>query len=422
MEQLTLGSLFDGIGGWQIAAVRNGILPVWSSEIEPYPMAVTKHHFPATIQLGDITKLQGDKLPPVDIICAGSPCQDLSVAGRQKGLQGERSGLFYQSIQLFYAMRRATGGRYPRYFIWENVPGAFSSNNGQDFRCVLEEIGQAGLPMPEPYKWAKAGLVELPECQIAWRVLDAQYWGVPQRRARIFLVADFAAEERRAAEMLFVEAGLQRDPRPCREPEGETTPAGTPRGTREAGRAPVTPAFCISGNVIGRKVQNGGHHLGVDSDVAFTLNTVDHHAVYAETYAMRRSDHIIRSDLATCLAARDYKGIQSFVSYPKGKLASGRDCTGALCANASTKQWMGNQEAFSGDYFLLEHETEEDARTVRRLTVTECERLQGLPDGWTDVPVNGRPARESERIKAIGNGMAQPCADFVLQQLAYWNN
>lgn len=131
--------------------MRNGIKPIWSSEIEPYPMAVTKYHFPDTIQLGDITKLRGEELPPVDIICAGSPCQDLSVASRQKGLQGERSGLFYQSIRLFYAMRRATGGRYPRYFIWENVPGAFSSNHGQDFLCVLEEIGQTRLPMPEPY-------------------------------------------------------------------------------------------------------------------------------------------------------------------------------------------------------------------------------------------------------------------------------
>lgn len=160
-QSLTLGSLFDGIGGWQLAAMRNGIKPIWSSEIEPYPMAVTKAHFPDTIQLGDITKLRGENLPPVDIICAGSPCQDLSVAGRQKGLQGERSGLFYQSIQLFYAIRRKTNGKYPRYFVWENVPGAFSSNRGEDFHSVLEEIGQTRLPMPDR-KWAKAGLVELP--------------------------------------------------------------------------------------------------------------------------------------------------------------------------------------------------------------------------------------------------------------------
>lgn len=202
--------------------------------------------------------------------------------------------------------------------------------------------------------------------------------------ARIFLVADFGTKERRAAEMLFVAAGLQRNPCQSREADRKTAPTGTTDGTRETGSTPVTPA-------------------------------------YADTYAMRRSDHIIKSDLATCLAARDYKGIQTLVNYPRGKLASGRDCTGTLCANASTKQWMGNQEAFSGDYFLIENETAEDARTVRRLTVTECERLQGLPDGWTDVPVDGRPARESERIKAIGNGMAQPCADFILRQLAFYH-
>jgi len=400
---LTLGSLFDGIGGWQLAAVRNGIQPLWSSEIEPYPMAVTKHHFPSTIQLGDITKLNGEDLPPVDIICAGSPCQDLSVAGRQKGLRGERSGLFYQSIQLFYAMRKATNGRCPRYFIWENVPGAFSSNHGEDFRAVLEEIGQTSIPMPRPYKWAKSGMVELPECQIAWRVLDAQYWGVPQRRARIFLVADFGAEERRAAEILFIEQSLLGDSGSCCKKNGETAPFGAQRSIGETGRSAVTSpvSWCISGNIIGRKAKNG-----------------DYHAV-CETYTSRRSDHIIKSDLAACLAARDYKGVQSYVNYPKGQLASGKPCTGALLANASTKQWTGNQKAFSGDYFLLEHETEEDARTVRRLTVTECERLQGLPDGWTDVPVNGRPAHESERLKAIGNGMAQPCADFVLRQIAH---
>lgn len=394
---LTLGSLFDGIGGWQLAAVRNGIKPVWSSEIEPYPMAVTRHHFPNTIQLGDITKLKGENLPPVDIICAGSPCQDLSVAGRQKGLSGERSGLFYQSVQLFYAMRRKTNGKYPRYFIWENVLGAFSSNSGQDFRAVLEEIGQTRLPMPDR-KWAKAGLVELSGCQIAWRVLDAQYWGVPQRRARIFLVADFGSAHRRAADLLFIESGMQGNPRTCQETERETASRSIEGSSHPTSSNPdLNPAYCISGNIINRKTENGGHHLGVDTDVAFTLNTIDRHAVYADTYVSRRN---------VC-------------SQQKGKLASGKGCTGALCANASTKRWGGNQKAFSGDYYILEGDITEESRTVRRLTVTECERLQGLPDGWTDVPWNNHPARDSERIKAIGNGMAQPCADFVLRQLAF---
>lgn len=209
---LTLGSLFDGIGGWLLAAQHAGIKPVWSSEIEKFPTAVTKHHFPDVIQLGDITLLDGSTLPSVDIICAGSPCQDLSVAnGRREGLAGERSGLFRTAISIVRRMRMSTGGAHPRFFVWENVPGAFSSNKGLDFRAVLEEIGQTEIPMPDNNKWADAGLVECDNCEIAWRVLDAQYWGVPQRRRRIFLVADFGTGRRCAKDVLFIESGMPGD-------------------------------------------------------------------------------------------------------------------------------------------------------------------------------------------------------------------
>ena len=204
---LTLGSLFDGIGGWLLAAVHNGVKPIWSSEIEKFPMAVTKHHFPDVIQFGDITKLDGATLPPVDIICAGSPCQDLSVAGKREGLKGERSGLFINAINIVRRMRMSTGGRQPRFFVWENVPGAFSSNKGLDFRAVLEEIGQTEVPMPANDKWAENGVAQLPGCEIAWRVLDAVAW-VPQRRKRIFLVADFGPGKPCAKEILFVEPSV----------------------------------------------------------------------------------------------------------------------------------------------------------------------------------------------------------------------
>lgn len=207
-KRLTLGSLFDGIGGWLLAAVHNGVKPIWSSEIEKFPMAVTKHHFPDVIQMGDITKLDGATLPPVDIICAGSPCQDLSVAGKREGLKGERSGLFRTAINIVRRMRMSTGGRQPRFFVWENVPGAFSSNKGLDFRAVLEEIGQTEIPMPANDKWAENGVAQLPGCEIAWRVLDAQWW-VPQRRKRIFLVADFGPGTPCAKEILFVEKSLR---------------------------------------------------------------------------------------------------------------------------------------------------------------------------------------------------------------------
>lgn len=191
----TLGSLFDGIGGWLLAATRNGVKLVWSSEIEEFPMRVSKAHFPDVEQLGDVTKIDGGKVTPVDIICAGSPCQDLSVAGKRKGLAGSRSNLFFESVRIAREMREKTNGLYPKFFVWENVPGAFSSNHGHDFQAVLSEIGQTGVPMPRNGKWAPAGLARLPKCDIAWRTLDAQFWGVPQRRRRIFLIADFAEKK-----------------------------------------------------------------------------------------------------------------------------------------------------------------------------------------------------------------------------------
>ena len=199
------------IGGWQLAAVHAGVRPVWSSEIEAFPLEVTRRHFPDTIQLGDVTKIDGAAIQPVDIICAGSPCQDLSVAGKRAGLAGERSGLFVRAVDIVRQMRRATDGEKPRFFVWENVPGAFSSNHRRDFQAVLEEIGQAEVPMPKSGRWADAGLVRTHTCDIAWRVLDAQYWGVPQRRKRIFLVADFAEAGRRAAEILFEPESVPRD-------------------------------------------------------------------------------------------------------------------------------------------------------------------------------------------------------------------
>lgn len=226
MKELTLGSLFDGIGGWQIAAVRAGIRPVWSSEIEKFPIEVTKKWFPETKQLGDITKIDGASIEPVDIICAGSPCQDLSIAGNRAGLAGERSGLFVKSIEIFRAMREATGGKQPRWFVWENVPGAFSSHQGQDFRTVLEQIGQASIPVPQSHKWAQAGMVRTETADICWRVLDAQYWGVPQRRKRIFLVADFGEQSRRCAgEVLFDAEGMCGNPAEGREPRKATSDA-----------------------------------------------------------------------------------------------------------------------------------------------------------------------------------------------------
>lgn len=212
---ITLGSLFDGSGGFPLAADMCGITPLWASEVEQFPIEVTSKRFPNMKHLGDVTKINGSKIDPVDIITFGSPCQDLSVAGKRAGLSGDRSSLFCEAVRIIKEMRNATNGIYPTFAVWENVPGAFSSNKGEDFRAVLEMLCRVqdgetvNVPRPPKGKWNTYGAILGDGYSIAWRVLDAQFWGVPQRRRRIFLVADFRGQ--RAGEILFKRNGLQRN-------------------------------------------------------------------------------------------------------------------------------------------------------------------------------------------------------------------
>ena len=210
-KTLTLGSLFDGSGGFPLGGLLAGITPVWASEIEPFPIRVTTKRLPFMKHYGNISAMDGGRIEPVDIITFGSPCQDMSVAGRRDGLDGKRSSLFYEAVRIIKEMRCATGGRYPRYIVWENVPGAFSSNKGEDFKAVLEAVigiaePNAEVPMPEKARWPYADLYMGDGWSVAYRTLDAQYWGVPQRRRRIYLVADLAGGS--AGKILFESEGL----------------------------------------------------------------------------------------------------------------------------------------------------------------------------------------------------------------------
>ena len=208
-SNLTLGSLFDGSGGFPLGGLISGVTPVWASEIEPFPIRVTTKRLPFMKHYGDVSALSGADLEPVDIITFGSPCQDMSVAGRRAGLDGSRSNLFYEAVRIAKEMREATNGRYPTWLCWENVPGAFSSNSGSDFKAVLDEIRKIKDPeadTPRPAKWPNAGCVLADDHSVAWRVFDAQYWGVPQRRKRIYLVADLAGQ--RAGKVLFESEGV----------------------------------------------------------------------------------------------------------------------------------------------------------------------------------------------------------------------
>ena len=349
---LTLGSLFDGIGGWLLAAEHSDVRPLWRAEIDDYPRAVSETHFPEVKSYMDVRSINGGEIESVDILCAGSPCQNLSLSGNRKGLSGYESSLFYEAVRILYEMRKATNGSMPRFFVWENVPGAFSSNGGNDFKAVLSEITKAAIPIPESKRWGEAGVVRSAECDTAWRVLDAQYWGVPQRRKRIFLVADFATEKRCAEQILFVEKSLPWD-------------------------------FKTGSNAS----QNFAKGFGSGADVSGNQGGV---MIVNETFKA------LNPEKSATLCSRDYKG-------------------------------LGNTNSLVGKA-ILEPETVDlddithavDAARPRKLTPLECERLQGLPDGWTDIEVHGKPASDAKRYKAIGNGMAQPCADFVLKQIVYW--
>jgi len=258
-KTLTLGSLFDGSGGFPLGAVLNGITPVWASEIEPFPIRVTTKRFPEMMHLGDISKINGGEIEPVDIITFGSPCTDLSVAGKRAGLDGKQSSLFHEAIRVIREMRCKTNGQYPRYIVWENVPGAFSSCKGEDFRCVLEEITQTAdkayaVPMPEKGKWLHSGQIMGDSFSVAWRIFDAQFWGVPQRRRRIYLVADFSGFT--APQVLFESEGLFGD---------------TPQSGKPWQRTAANAEACVDASIgfePGAMSRLGGH---TDSELSGTI-------------------------------------------------------------------------------------------------------------------------------------------------------
>ena len=261
-QKLTLGSLFDGSGGFPLGGLLSGITPVWASEIEPFPIRVTTKRLPFMKHYGDVAKMDGGKIEPVDIITFGSPCQDMSIAGRREGLDGSRSSLFYEGVRIVKEMRCATDGRYPRYIVWENVPGAFSSNKGADFQSVLEKICSIKgyeIDPARPAKWPAAGEIVADDFSLAWRGFDAQYWGVPQRRKRIYLVADFAGGS--AGKILFESEGVS-----GYTPQGFRPWQGAARAFAEG--AGASGCVCLN--------DQGGSRMDVTEDVAATLRAENH--------------------------------------------------------------------------------------------------------------------------------------------------
>ena len=495
------------------------ITPVWASEIEPFPVRVTEKRLPEMKHYGDVHGLNGADLEPVDIITFGSPCQDLSIAGKRCGLGGSRSGLFYEAVRVITEMRKSTNGKYPRWAVWENVPGALSSQHGQDFRCVLESLVRikdpaADVPLPENGRWLHAGEILGDGYSLAWRVLDAaQGWGVAQRRKRIFAVLDLDGQC--AGKVLFESEGVSGYTPPggkarkgaarsaesgagasgervsaggfCTEHsadsrgigyEDERAPtlragvvpgvaidfnptdsrirlrkddlcqtlcsrmgtggnqvplvfgissdqshamlsenphagvyeADTSRTLDCSGGSPACnqggmmvvepvekPCYCIQGSMIGRKEENGPQGDGINREVAFTLDTVDRHAVYAMTTG---SFTQLDEEKSPPLMARDYKD-PPVVGRDEPAYALDRACFSAG-ENAQYSMNVGEEKAPTLVAEGPGAVAAPAAYLVRRLTPGECCRLQGYPDGWCESLESPAPSnKEADRWEAI---------------------
>lgn len=367
-------SVFSGIEAASVAWQPLGWEPVCFSEIEPFPSAVLAERFPEVPNLGDITKVDWSTYAgTVDIVVGGSPCQSFSVAGKREGLAGA-SGLMFEYIRAVRELR-------PRFFVWENVPGALSSEDGAAFGQLLSEMDDLGYG-------------------VAWRVLDAQFFGVAQRRRRVFLVGHLGDE--RSGEVLFESESLRWDTPSSRE-KREVLTRGAQNGVGEASEPRLNHhTWEIAGNIIGRQEKNGGHQLGIvdpDKTGAFTLTTADRHAI------------------ADCLTPWDNQGRRLYRPdgvYPTLDARTGNAGADARAVMTNYGRDIAGTLALNNDQTLFP-----PTGSIRRLTPIECERLQGFPDGWTDIPWRGKDsAPDGPRYKALGNSMAVPVMRWIGGRIA----
>lgn len=518
MPNLTLGSLFSGSGGFELAAKHVGITPIWASEIEPFAIRVTTKRLPEVQHFGNIEDLSGRTLPPVDIITFGSPCQDMSIAGKREGLSGSRSNLFYEAVRIIQEMREETHGNYPTYCVWENVPGVFSSGGREDFRIVLESlcrIKDKTISVPASSKWTNAGTIMGDGYSIAWRLLDAQYFGVPQRRKRIYLIADFAGQG--AGKILFESDGL-----PGNSSKGIGARQSTAgRSERSAGDAST---LCL--------MDQGGSRMDVIKNRTNTLRAKANHPplVFENHPQDARVTGPLEKAPATTARYGTGGGNTPLIAEPKTlKIRSGKEGGGKgalvqdnLSATISTHNDQTLFEPVAYGFNAVHKESgagrfgyktdlsktldtsgisptcnqggiavvfstsktsyhtdalQDKANTlvasdykdppiinansgpqymVRRLTPTECARLMGFPDPWcqdlsepnpseddlvfwrevflewqstqgkTPKPKTDKqlqkwladPYSDSAEYKLWGNGIALPCAEYVLRAIA----
>lgn len=491
-DNLTLGSLFDGSGGFPLGGILAGIIPVWASEIEPFPIRVTSKRIPDMKHLGDISKINGGAIEPVTIVTFGSPCTDMSVAGKRAGLCGKQSVLFYEAIRIIKEMRLKTYGKYPRFIVWENVTGAFSSNKGEDFKAVLEAIisiiePYTEVPLPEKGKWPYADCILGNGWSIAYRTLDAQYWGVPQRRKRVYLVADFAGEC--AWKILFKSEGLSGYSK-------ESFKAWQRAARSIENSAGTASTLCLN--------DQGGERMDVSENITGTLRAESHHPpIIFENHSQdcrykgplnisqtvsstfgtggnnqpfvlnpKKIQNLKNFDIR--LTSEGTKNVRNNIyetdvsrtidtggNYP----ASNQGGVAVVSETFSQQSYDGYAEndiscmlKASGGTYGGGSETLicESKYIVRRLTSTECARLQGFPDWWcsdleTEKPadveldfwrdvfktyakINGikvksdnqiikwlkNPHSDTAEYKMWGNGVALPNTFFVLAGIEFF--
>lgn len=384
------------------------------------------------VHLGDITAINGGQIAPTSCIIFGSPCQGLSSAGQRKGLGDKRSGLFAQAVRVIKEMREATNGKYPTFAVWENVPGAFSSNKGEDFRVVLEELArirQADVSIPEPKRnkngslvWAKSGIIGGNGWSIAWRTLNAKYWGVPQRRRRIAVVVDFGGQ--RAGEILFERKGVSgdsessipswkgiaRNPADCFAGYDRMVECKTTRSNTDG--CIICAAF-----TAGQGAKAGG--IGYAEEVSPTLRNEGGLSAMP-TVVCRAHGQANAETLEECCPTLscNHEAPIVFESHHKDARYTQQKDTSPTCA-----AYWGT----GGGNMPMVAKRQPLHWIVRRLTPTECERLQGFPDNWTaidsftdkygvehktsgwlDNKGKWHKAADSPRYKALGNSIALP--------------
>ncbi len=446
---LTFGSLFAGVGGFDMGFEQAGFECKFQVEWDKNCRSVLDRHWPDVEKWGDIINVNGRFLPPVDVIIFGSPCQDLSVAGARKGLSGERSGLFHEAVRIIKEMRDATNGTFPRWTVWENVAGALSSNNGRDFGTVINEMAKAGAVLQE------------------YALLDAQHFGIPQRRRRVFLIScfDSAAAERCPDPLLPVTESLRGDTKKGKQ-KGQSAARTLTEGV--GGDGAIVNAIGASiyhkSTVVNQDV-NCGHLVTeggiLGSDIVGSLNTSD--AKMISTQYVNENKCIVEPYLAfdtqfgsnanvTEDIAPTLKSSQQSpsVAYPiqdgremekhqngfgvasDGEPSYTLDQTGAQAVAYSVRE---DAKANTFSATELDHANALSAlrpspqshhaqmfiaqpMAVRRLTPIECERLMGWPDDHTRYKADGAEQADSHRYRQCGNGVASPVARWVAEHIA----